>query len=354
MSPVYPPEAYDSHACLKPSLGMMMTLAYGARHLAFIFLAYLPLLPGQSDLAFLKAALSPALVLSDVPALVLLLAWRNRRPAAAPLWSWLWQHGHVILLLTLSGQFALLLFTTALPHHLRQAGSAGLLAISYLALHSSVILYWLSSRRVRAVFREFPVSSGPDQAGIERLPGAAPLQDPVLQAAQRVTAWDASGQASGLLAQAGSPGEAAVRAWEQLGLLAVQRDRLDEGVLLLEHAMSLEPQNPVHPRNLCELYRRLGRLEAAMAAGEQALALQPADPLSAYNLALAQAQAGHNAAAEANYQAALRLAPDYAPAWNNLGVLLKGMNRPDEARQAFAQALAADPGLSEAQRNLAS
>ena len=174
MAYVYPPEAYDPHACLKPSLGMIFTLAYGARHLAFVFLGYLPLLPGQADLAFLKSTLSPALVLSDVPALLLLLAWRNRNPAAAPLWSWLWRHGQVILLLTLCVQFALLLFTTALPHHLRQTANSGLLAIGYLTLHGYVILYWISSRRVRAVFREFPVLPGPKQEGITRLSGSEP------------------------------------------------------------------------------------------------------------------------------------------------------------------------------------
>ena len=99
-------------------------------------------------------------MLSDVPALLLLLAWRNRHPGAAPFWSWLWRHGQAILLLTLSVQFALLLFTTAIPQHLRQAGNSGLLAIGYLTLHGYVLLYWISSRRVRAVFREFPVLPG--------------------------------------------------------------------------------------------------------------------------------------------------------------------------------------------------
>lgn len=126
------------------------------------------------------------------------------------------------------------------------------------------------------------------------------------------------------MTQALSSGKASARPWEQLGLLAVQRerDRLDEGVLLIEHALGLEPQNPVHPRNLCELYHPLGRPKASMAAGEKALALQPNDPKSAYNLALTQAQAGLKEAALANYQAALRFAPNHAQAWNNLGVLL--------------------------------
>ena len=97
----------------------------------------------------------------------------------------------------------------------------------------------------------------------------------------------------------------------------------------------------------------LGSPEGLNGRWREGLALQPNDPKSAYNLALTQAQTGQKEAALANYQAAPRFARNYAQAWNNLGVLLKAMNRPDEAKRAFQQALAINPDLSEAQRNLA-
>lgn len=138
---------------------MILAIVYSVRHLGLIFLAYFPLLPGHTALAFLKSALSPALVLADVPGFLLLLAWRHRRPGVAPFWPWVWRHGQVLLLLTLGLPFGLLLFTTALPLHLRHATGSGLLALGYLLLHGSISLYWLRSRRVRAVFRDFPVQA---------------------------------------------------------------------------------------------------------------------------------------------------------------------------------------------------
>jgi len=67
---------------------------------------------------------------------------------------------------------------------------------------------------------------------------------------------------------------------------------------------------------------------------------------------LALAEAGQLAVAIQRYRFVLRPDPSHARAWNNLGVLYWRSERLDAARQAFARALIAAPGLAEAQRNL--
>ena len=70
-------------------------------------------------------------------------------------------------------------------------------------------------------------------------------------------------------------------------------------------------------------------------------------------LADAYADLGRAADAERHYRAALALEPGLAPAWNNLGLLLRATGHPEQAKAAFDRATAADPSLTAAALNLA-
>jgi len=56
--------------------------------------------------------------------------------------------------------------------------------------------------------------------------------------------------------------------------------------------------------------------------------------------------------AEACYRECLRLRPDFAPAYNNLGLLAMQQSRPEEAAEWFKQAIAADPHFETPYHNL--
>ena len=49
------------------------------------------------------------------------------------------------------------------------------------------------------------------------------------------------------------------------------------------------------------------------------------------------------AAAQKNFEKAVGIDPDYAPAWSDLGQVLKEQSKPDEARAAWEKAVQADP-----------
>ncbi|MCP9826010.1 tetratricopeptide repeat protein [Synechococcus sp. EJ6-Ellesmere] len=61
-------------------------------------------------------------------------------------------------------------------------------------------------------------------------------------------------------------------------------------------------------------------------------------------LGFALAAQGNHAAAIRHYKSALQAKADYPVALNNLGYALERQSLPEEARQAYSQALALDPG----------
>ena len=55
----------------------------------------------------------------------------------------------------------------------------------------------------------------------------------------------------------------------------------------MERSIALAPQSALFHRNLCEIYRVLGRFDEALATGARAVALDPADPHCHHNLGIA-------------------------------------------------------------------
>jgi hypothetical protein len=99
-------------------------------------------------------------------------------------------------------------------------------------------------------------------------------------------------------------------ALHQLGIVAARRKNFVEAARLIERAIAGRKDSGIHYRNICEIYRRLGRLEEAVAAGKRAIELNPADPHSLVNLAIIYyASCEFEKAAECCEQA-LALAPN--------------------------------------------
>lgn len=94
-----------------------------------------------------------------------------------------------------------------------------------------------------------------------------------------------------------------------------------------------------------------GRTTEALGHLDCAVKAAPGRPLYRFNHGLALSRAGQTEAAIEAYRQAVRLKGDFADAWNNLGLLLG--DRPGEAEEAFAAAVAANPGHVAARINLA-
>jgi protein O-GlcNAc transferase len=116
----------------------------------------------------------------------------------------------------------------------------------------------------------------------------------------------------------------------------------------LHAAVTLDPQNAQYQTAAAEIFRRTGRLSAAIDAGRRAVSLTPDEPAAHNNLGLALQDNGSTAEAEGCFRRAIELAPDYAKAHCNLGVLLTRQLRLNEAAVSLQQALRLKPDYPQA------
>lgn len=183
-------------------------------------------------------------------------------------------------------------------------------------------------------------------------------------------------------------------AYQRLGLLAFDAGKLLIAVELFGVAISLNRNESIYYRNYGEICRRLGRFDEAIQAGMQACKLAPNDIDAHFNLGLACADATqHETASDAFrnvvalqepflargqmqprmwnlrgnalqrlerfeearqcYNNALALQPDFALALNGLGSVLKEMGRARESLECLSRAIALNPDSADARLNLA-
>ena len=99
---------------------------------------------------------------------------------------------------------------------------------------------------------------------------------------------------------------------------------------------------PAH-RGLARLSAQAGHHQTAFASIEKIIALGQADAYDYGNLGNLYFRTGARPAAETAYRQAIRLAPDHAASHHDLAVVLRALQRPDEAAEALARAVALKP-----------
>jgi tetratricopeptide (TPR) repeat protein len=70
------------------------------------------------------------------------------------------------------------------------------------------------------------------------------------------------------------------------GIVAFRLKRPEVALARMEKAIAFGVDTPLYLRNICEVYRTLGRLDDALAAASRAVQLSPSDPLCLHNLAI--------------------------------------------------------------------
>jgi hypothetical protein len=70
------------------------------------------------------------------------------------------------------------------------------------------------------------------------------------------------------------------------GIVAFRRGDPNQALALMEGALRHGIDTPLYLRNICEVYRTLGRLDEALGAAQRATSLAPADPLCLHNQAI--------------------------------------------------------------------
>jgi len=121
-------------------------------------------------------------------------------------------------------------------------------------------------------------------------------------------------EAEALLRQALQVAPEHPHAIHMLGIVAFRSGNEEEACRLMERSIALSPNTGLYYRNICAIYRALGRLEAGRAAGLRAVSLTPDDPHAHANLAIIHYDLLELDEAFACCERALALKPDYPEA----------------------------------------
>jgi len=270
---------------------------------------------------------------SSLPALLVVLVWSKRLPDAGRLTRFIWGWGRWFLIASavLDASF-ILVFDRSFHKDMEMA---------FLGLDAAVIGFLFLSNRVKDVFDDFPVPEEPSTHKAIVRSGYKPINyiDEAFGITERMALEDASGEISELLQAVKSAENISAGNWSGLGVRAAEAGKLEDASFLFQAAAQIEPENHIHSRNLCEIFRRLRLHHDAVRYGLTAIRLAPEDPVSHFNLALVQSEYHQNEFALASYRQAVSLAPFYIEAWNNMVLLLKTMGRKEEAQAVFQHAL---------------
>ncbi len=140
--------------------------------------------------------------------------------------------------------------------------------------------------------------------------------------------------------------------YNNTGIVLSRMGRLDAAVEAFRRATALDPLFADAFSNLGIALARKGRLQDARTAYEKALEIRPQHRAARKNLALVLLQMEDFPRAAQLLEAVVAAAPRDADAWVNLGLAYVRSGRPQKARSCWEQALAIDPNLPEARKNL--
>lgn len=140
----------------------------------------------------------------------------------------------------------------------------------------------------------------------------------------------------------------------ELGTIALQAGKLEEGVQLLGRSLEIAPNQPITLSNRAFGLLKLNRPREALEACDKALAIKQDYAEAHYNRGAALTALKHPQEAVASYERAVALKPDYAEAYHDRGnALLTGLNRPEEALASYDSAISIKPNYAEAYHNRA-
>lgn len=136
-----------------------------------------------------------------------------------------------------------------------------------------------------------------------------------------------------------------------LGLIALQRGKTQDGVVLIEQALQVDSNNVAARGNLAMALRQLHRHDEALTHYRHAIAIRSDAPELHYHLinTLLEQQRVDEALATCTH--ALEIKPDSAMLFQQRGTILLMLGRNEEAIADFDRALEIDPGMIDALAN---
>ncbi|HYG74742.1 MAG TPA: tetratricopeptide repeat protein [Planctomycetota bacterium] len=133
------------------------------------------------------------------------------------------------------------------------------------------------------------------------------------------------------------------RGHANLGIALAERGQIDVAMSALTRAEQLNPTNPDVLANLGALLARTGKPEKARELLERAVTIEPGNVMGLYNLANMYSELGRKDEAAQLYSKALGIKPDFIEARLNFGIDLFEAKKYGEAERHFSEILRLNP-----------
>jgi tetratricopeptide (TPR) repeat protein len=153
--------------------------------------------------------------------------------------------------------------------------------------------------------------------------------------------WEGRAATAGERASASEPGRYEVMI--AIGALRNATGQYDEAALEFERALEREPDGFDALLGLARAHRGAGHLDQAERIAGRAIAVCPEDWRGHLMLGWVHYRAGDHSRALVPWRRVLELVPDNALGWRYVGAALHGLDRYDEAAEAFRRSLAIQP-----------
>ena len=140
-------------------------------------------------------------------------------------------------------------------------------------------------------------------------------------------------------------------ALHMLGVIALQKGRIEEGVEIITKAVALNQNSPIAFNNLAKGLKDLGRFDEAIIHFQRALALAPAFADAQFSYGTALHFVNRSEDALVHFDKAIALNPNFVAALNNRGLALAKLKRFTEALATYDKALAIQPSFGDAHNN---
>jgi len=141
-------------------------------------------------------------------------------------------------------------------------------------------------------------------------------------------------------------------AYNNLGSLMAQSDRIDGAIAFYSKAIKIKPDFAIAQNNLSGALLRSGRIDEAFAHCLKAVEIDSNYADAHHNLGMLLEKTGRIDEAIVQYRKEVEINPNNREAYNKLGNLLASTGRIDEAIVQYRKALKTDPDYSEAHCNL--
>lgn len=149
-------DCYDKHACLKPSMFLILAIVFACREYLLPLVVLIGSVKGgsQYQIDFLLEEHHTLALLTEAPALLVVYAMIRRVPTADRVARWAWKWGRVLLALAISLDIWLVASFSELS--LRHVTDEQLLTLLRVVVDVAILGYLALSGRVQDTFADFP------------------------------------------------------------------------------------------------------------------------------------------------------------------------------------------------------